>query len=198
MNTEIIVHPKLQHVGLTTPNLSALLDWYRETIGLTVKHLVKVPPGLPNPPPFTAVAFASNDEVNHRISIFEIPGLFIDRERLRHAKVQHVAFTYRSRHEFCEHSSINLGSLLPGGYRGLRGPDTDRPKSTGLPSRPREFHLEPLESGREPLDSSGSCHRAKAAAFHCSSGSSCGRSPDQLAQQPQVIWQRNAATGEGR
>ena len=40
-----------------------------------------------------------------------------------------------------------------------------------LPSRPREFHPEPLtDSGREPLDSSGSCHRAKAAAFHCSSG----------------------------
>src|SRR5205807_3535134 len=33
-------------------------------------------------------------------------------------------------------------------------------------SRPREFHPEPLtDSGREPLDSSGSCHRAKAAAF---------------------------------
>jgi catechol 2,3-dioxygenase len=96
MNTEIIVHPKLQHVGLTTPNLDALLDWYRETIGLTVNHLVKVPPGLPHPPPFTAVAFASNDEVNHRISIFEMPGLSIDRDRLRHAKVQHIAFTYKN------------------------------------------------------------------------------------------------------
>ena len=40
-----------------------------------------------------------------------------------------------------------------------------------MPSRPGEFHPEPLtDSGREPLDSSGSCHRAKAAAFHCSSG----------------------------
>lgn len=96
MNTEIIIHPKLQHVGLTTPNLKAMLDWYREAIGLTVNHLVKVPPGLPNPPPFTAVAFASNDEVNHRISIFEMPGLSVDRDRLRHAKVQHVAFTYKS------------------------------------------------------------------------------------------------------
>jgi hypothetical protein len=37
---------------------------------------------------------------------------------------------------------------------------------TALPSRPGEFHPEPLtDSGREPLDSSGSCHRAKAAAF---------------------------------
>src|SRR6516164_6527216 len=33
-----------------------------------------------------------------------------------------------------------------------------------LPSRPREFHPEPLtDSVREPLDSYGSCHRAKAA-----------------------------------
>jgi hypothetical protein len=35
-----------------------------------------------------------------------------------------------------------------------------------MPSRPREFHPEPLtDSGREPLDSSGSCHRTKAATF---------------------------------
>jgi hypothetical protein len=34
------------------------------------------------------------------------------------------------------------------------------------PSGPREFHPEPLtDSVREPLDSYGSCHRAKAAAF---------------------------------
>ena len=35
------------------------------------------------------------------------------------------------------------------------------------PSRPRELHPEPLtDSVREPLDSYGSCHRMKAAAFH--------------------------------
>ena len=35
-----------------------------------------------------------------------------------------------------------------------------------LPSRPREFHPEPLtDSGRDTLASSGSCHRTKAAAF---------------------------------
>src|SRR5271169_6491950 len=42
-----------------------------------------------------------------------------------------------------------------------------------LPSRPREFHHEPLtDSGLDTLASSGSCHRAKAAAFHWTSGSS--------------------------
>ena len=35
-----------------------------------------------------------------------------------------------------------------------------------VPSRPREFHPEPLtDSGRDTLASSGSCHRTKAAAF---------------------------------
>ena len=44
----------------------------------------------------------------------------------------------------------------PGGQKGHKGE----------PSRPGEFHPEPLtDSGREPLDSSGSCHRTKAAAF---------------------------------
>ena len=96
MNTEIIIHPKLQHVGLTTANLQAMLDWYREVIGLTVNHLVKVPVGTSDGPPFTAVAFASNDEVNHRISIFEMPNVSIDRDRSGHAKVQRIAFTYKA------------------------------------------------------------------------------------------------------
>ena len=41
------------------------------------------------------------------------------------------------------------------------------PAASGfLPSRPGEFHPEALtDSGREPLDSSGSCHRMKATAF---------------------------------
>ena len=38
--------------------------------------------------------------------------------------------------------------------------------ATETPSRPGDLHPEPLtDSGREPLDSSGSCHRMKAAAF---------------------------------
>src|SRR5258705_10125205 len=47
----------------------------------------------------------------------------------------------------------------------IRGPGrwSARPR---LPSRPREFHPEPLtDSGRDTLASSGSCHRTKAAAF---------------------------------
>ena len=52
-----------------------------------------------------------------------------------------------------------------------------------LPSRPGESHPEALtDSGREPLDSSGSCHRMKTAVFrHDPSGppvSGCPTDPD--------------------
>ena len=46
---------------------------------------------------------------------------------------------------------------------GLKGCN---PRKHGRPSRPGESHPEALtDSGREPLDSSGSCHRMKTAAF---------------------------------
>ena len=96
MNTEIIVHPKLQHYGLTTANLDAMIDWYRKVLGMTINHRSAVPAGVQNGPPFSAVAFASNDEVNHRIAIFEIPGLAVDPNKRRHARVQHVAFEYET------------------------------------------------------------------------------------------------------
>jgi catechol 2,3-dioxygenase len=32
LNTEIIIHPKLNHVGLTTDNLEPLIDWYRKIL----------------------------------------------------------------------------------------------------------------------------------------------------------------------
>jgi hypothetical protein len=38
MNTEITVHPKLQHLGLTTGNLDAMVDWYSKVLGMTVNH----------------------------------------------------------------------------------------------------------------------------------------------------------------
>jgi hypothetical protein len=52
-----------------------------------------------------------------------------------------------------------------GAKRTCRAP-RQRVDPTRLPSRPGELHPEPLtDSGREPLDSSGSCHRTKAAGF---------------------------------
>ena len=80
MNTEIIAHPILQHVGIATPNLDDMLEWYRKVLGMAVNKRVDVPAGRA---PFTAVAFASNDEINHRVSFFETPGAAIDAERSR-------------------------------------------------------------------------------------------------------------------
>ena len=33
MNTEIIVHPKLQHFGLTTANLDAMIELVPQSVG---------------------------------------------------------------------------------------------------------------------------------------------------------------------
>lgn len=90
MNTEITIHPKLQHCGLTTGNLDTMLEWYGKVLGMAVNKRVAAPEGTP----FKTVAFASNDECNHRLSFFETPGLPADGDRDRHARVQHIAFEY--------------------------------------------------------------------------------------------------------
>jgi catechol 2,3-dioxygenase len=75
MNTEITVHPKLQHLGLVTGNLDAMIEWYGKVLGMTVNHRRNAPPaGAQGGPPFS-MAFASNDEVNHRIAFFGMPGV---------------------------------------------------------------------------------------------------------------------------
>jgi len=43
MNTEIIIHPKLQHYGLITANLDTMIDWYRKVLGMTINHRSLVP-----------------------------------------------------------------------------------------------------------------------------------------------------------
>jgi catechol 2,3-dioxygenase-like lactoylglutathione lyase family enzyme len=55
MNTEITVHPKLHHYGLTTANLDAMIDWYRKVLGMTVNHRSERPAGPQNRAPFSAV-----------------------------------------------------------------------------------------------------------------------------------------------
>jgi catechol 2,3-dioxygenase len=71
MNTDIIVHPKLHHYGLTTANLDAMVEWYRKVLGMTVNFRLSTPRGAPNVPAFSA-AFVSNDEVHHRMVFFEV------------------------------------------------------------------------------------------------------------------------------
>jgi len=95
MNTEITIHPKLQHFGIATANLDAMLDWYRKVLGMTINARADAPAGPEGKPLFSA-AFASNDEVHHRIAFFELPGLVTDPDKRRHARVQHVAFEYET------------------------------------------------------------------------------------------------------
>jgi catechol 2,3-dioxygenase len=92
MNTEIIIHPKLQHYGLITANLDAMIEWYREVLGMMINRRSAVPAGAQNRAPFSAMAFVSNDEVNHRIVFFEKSGA-VDR---RQGPLQHVAFEYEA------------------------------------------------------------------------------------------------------
>lgn len=95
MNTEIIIHPKLQHFGLTTSNLDTMLDWYRKVLGMRLNHRTKSLGG-PRHSPWMSAAFVSNDEVNHRIALFEMADLVVDPEKPRHTRLQHVAFEYET------------------------------------------------------------------------------------------------------
>jgi catechol 2,3-dioxygenase len=94
MNTEIIIHPKLHHYGLITTNLDAMIDWYRKVLGMTINHRSVVPAGPQNRAPFSAMAFVSNDEVNHRIVFFEMHGA-VESDK-RQGPLQHVAFEYET------------------------------------------------------------------------------------------------------
>jgi catechol-2,3-dioxygenase len=92
MNTEIAVHPRLQHYGLITAKLDAMIEWYRRVLGMTVNHRSVMPTEPQNGPPFSSMAFVSNDEVNHRIVFFEMPGLADDPDQQHRPGLQHVAF----------------------------------------------------------------------------------------------------------
>jgi catechol 2,3-dioxygenase-like lactoylglutathione lyase family enzyme len=110
MSTEVVIHPKLQHYGLATANLDAMIDWYRKVLGMTVNHrsAVQAPPQAG--PGFSASAFLSNDEVNHRIAMFEIPGIAADPGKSRHTRVQHVAFAYSAMDDLLD-SYVRLKGL---------------------------------------------------------------------------------------
>jgi len=93
MNTEIAVHPRLQHYGLLTGNLDGMIDWYQKVLGTTVNHRAEVPATAAHRPPFSAFGFVSNDELDHRIVFFEMPGASVDPDKGRHTGLQHVAFS---------------------------------------------------------------------------------------------------------
>ena len=95
MNTQITVHPRLHHYGLATGDIDAMIDWYRKVLGMTVNQRSKIPAiarFTGHAPPFSAFAFVSNDEMDHRIVFFQIPKAVPDPDRRRHTGLQHVAF----------------------------------------------------------------------------------------------------------
>ena len=96
MNTEITIHPKLHHLGLTTGNLEAMIDWYRKVLGMTVVHQTEAAAGGQKNAPTLKAAWVSNDEANHRLAFVQLPGLTADPDRSRHRRLQHVAFEYRT------------------------------------------------------------------------------------------------------
>jgi len=96
MNAETTIHPKLQHLGLTTANLHPMIDWYQKVLGMTIVNRTELPAAAQHRAPFSAMAFVSNEEVHHRIALFEVPGLEIDAQKSRHSRMQHLAFEYEN------------------------------------------------------------------------------------------------------
>jgi hypothetical protein len=87
MNTEITIHPKLHHLGLTTGNLEAMIDWYRKVLGMTVVHQTEAAAGGQKDAPTLKAAWVSNDEANHRLAFVQLPGLTADPDRSRHHRL---------------------------------------------------------------------------------------------------------------
>jgi catechol-2,3-dioxygenase len=73
-----------------------MIDWYRKVLGMTVNHRASLPPMAQGRAPFSSFAFVGNDEVHHRIVFFETPDAMVDPDKLRHVRVQHVAFEYQT------------------------------------------------------------------------------------------------------
>jgi catechol 2,3-dioxygenase len=96
MNTETIIHPRLHHLGLTTGNLEAMVDWYRKVLGMSVVHQTDAAVADQQNVPTITAAWVSNDEANHRLAIVQLPGLTADPDRARHHRLQHFAFEYRT------------------------------------------------------------------------------------------------------
>lgn len=91
-NAEVIAHPKLMHYGLVTANMDAMAKWYRKVLGMNVNHRSEVGLIARQFSPFSAATFMGNDEVDHRIVLFEVKGVAADPEKQKHLRLQHVAF----------------------------------------------------------------------------------------------------------
>ena len=97
MNTNVIVHPRLQHLGLTTGDLEPMVAWYRNVLGMRQIYRSDNPTDA-QPGGFRATAvWLSNDEANHRVAIVAIDGLNkLDQSRSHSPRLQHVAFSFET------------------------------------------------------------------------------------------------------
>jgi catechol 2,3-dioxygenase len=86
------VCPTLHHFGLKTSNLDAMVDWYEKVLGMKPNHQTSAGARLGDSR--WRIAWVTNDEANHRISIMALPRLADDEQRSRHKGVHHIAFEY--------------------------------------------------------------------------------------------------------
>jgi len=96
MNTVTIIHPRLQHLGMTTSNIDAMLTWYRKVLGMDLVHRTGSATAEHKEGQVLKAAWVTNDEANHRLAFVELPGLDSDPDRARHRRLQHFAFEYRN------------------------------------------------------------------------------------------------------
>jgi catechol 2,3-dioxygenase len=96
MNKTTVIHPRLQHLGMTTANTDAMLAWYRNVLGMDLVHRTDAATGTSKEGQGLKAAWVTNDETNHRLAFVELPGLVADPDRTHHKRLQHFAFEYRN------------------------------------------------------------------------------------------------------
>jgi catechol 2,3-dioxygenase len=114
MNKVTIVHPRLQHLGMTTTDIDAMLLWYRKVLGMTLVHRTSSATGEHGAGPNLMAAWVSNDEANHRLAFVQLPGLGEDPDRAHHHRLQHLAFEYRNLDELLgTYARLKERSIMP-------------------------------------------------------------------------------------
>jgi catechol 2,3-dioxygenase len=85
--------PTMHHFGLKTSNLDTMVDWYRKVLGMEPNHRMCSTSAAQGDSRWK-IAWVSNDDANHRISIMAHPRLADDEQRSRHKGMHHIAFEY--------------------------------------------------------------------------------------------------------
>lgn len=94
MNTEVIVHPRLQHLGFTTGKVDEMVMWYRSVLGVRVIYRSENPTGTPEAGFRPTAVWLTNDEANYRIAIVGISNFPSYDRHHPHARIQHAAFSF--------------------------------------------------------------------------------------------------------